>query len=154
MENLKQRMRLDDEMVSKLDQGFVLNLMNLERCLQENANRKVSIEAGLTERSDEGTLGGKSVWTAKFYHKQLTVKQHSVPILQENFTSMYDNSRKGNEVIKRFEKQNTMKMTSGLVIHKGRGFPVTRKCTEVEKKISAADPRQSLRIETNVVRDG
>lgn len=44
--NLKQRMRHNSLKVSKLDQGFVLNLMNLEQCLQENADRKVSLGAG------------------------------------------------------------------------------------------------------------
>lgn len=66
--NLKQRMRHDSVKVSKLDKGFVLNLMNLERCLQENANRKVSLEAGRTERSDEGKRSEQSLWTENFYH--------------------------------------------------------------------------------------
>jgi hypothetical protein len=46
LKNLKQRIRHNDVEVSKLDHDFALNLMNLERCLQENANRKVGIEAG------------------------------------------------------------------------------------------------------------
>jgi G3E family GTPase len=66
--NLKQRMRHHSVKVSKLDQGFVLNLMNLERCLQENANRKVSLEAARTERSYEGKRSEQSLWTEKFYH--------------------------------------------------------------------------------------
>lgn len=54
-----------------------------------------------------------------------------------------------------------MVMTSGLVIHKGLDFPLTRKCSSgsnqqdfnVEKKIAFAEPRKSESIESVVLRD-